>query len=60
MRKTGKNAAADVVSAANVRLRDKLNACLDILVAVHPHASHADCQTALKKLGEILMENKPK
>lgn len=44
---------------ANVLLRDKLNSCLDILVAVHPHASHADCQTALKNLGEILMENKP-
>lgn len=48
------------LTEANVRLRDKLNSCLDILVAVHPHASHADCQTALKKLGEILMENKPK
>ena len=46
-------------AAANVLLRDKLNSCLDILVAVHPHANHADCQKALKKLGEILMENKP-
>ena len=46
-------------AADNVLLRDKLNSCLDILVAVHPHASHADYQTALKKLGQILMENKP-
>lgn len=46
-------------AAANVLLQDKLNSCLDILVEVHPHASHADCQAALKKLGEILMENKP-
>ena len=46
-------------AAANVLLRDKLNSCLDILVAVNPHASHADCQAALKKLGEILIENKP-
>ena len=58
MRKTGKKTAADVVSAANVLLRYKLSACLDILVAVHPHASHTDCQTALKKLG-VLMANKP-
>ena len=47
-------------AAANVLLRDKLNSCLDILVAVNPHASHADCQAALKKLGEILIENKPR
>lgn len=46
-------------AAANVLLRDKLNACLDVLVVVKPDASHADCQTALKKLSEILMEDKP-
>lgn len=44
---------------ANVRLRDRLNACLDVLVVVKPDAGLADCQTALKKLWEILMENKP-
>lgn len=47
-------------AAANVLLRDKLNSCIDILVEVHPHASHEDCQTALKEIGKILMESKPK
>lgn len=46
-------------AAANVLLRDKLNACLDVLVMVNPDASLADCQTALKKLGEIIMKDLP-